>query len=592
MIRLETLLSDLLDVKDIVDSQDKKLMQAYLRLHDTGYDPIKGAPSLNLKELSDIAKLTELIVGANKNDINIYTNFALGYISVSGGLREQFDLLRFGKGHVTNIELKHDLPKGGLKAIERQMRRHRLYLSVLNGYTVDVCCFVNGLTPEIYHLDADNAIEKTNVQTVLTMLEKTQTEPYQVQPIDLSDMIVSPYVNPEAFAKHKYFLTEEQYHTRDKIVNSDRDKIVVTGGAGTGKTLVLMDAARKFKKQGKSVLVIFCAPMNNYKAISEGLNINIRPIGSLEIEDISKLKEDVILVDESQRIYQKKMDALLKLSGRKIIFSIDMNQTLHEKENDITFHVDYKNSPDFLYLSLKDKIRYDPSLSSFIKRLLKYNSSHVHPYYYEKVRLHYTPSKEKAEQYIQQKIDEGFTSIEPTPYVTKETGRTKREKICPRSFDVHQAIGREYDKVLVVIDSYYSWSEVGVSGNYPKFYPYIQMNELFEALTRVRKELLIVVVDNPDMYTYVQQILTWKDDKERASYKETVKTDKSLKALGETLSKNPDLEIQLKDMASHIDELTKRADSDPTIILRKIKAILKARRRKEILQAQGGTYES
>lgn len=71
-----------------------------------------------------------------------------------------------------------------------------------------------------------------------------------------------------------------------------------------------------------------------------------------------------------------------------------------------------------------------------------------------------------------------------------------------------------------------------------------------------------------------------------------MKTDKSLKALGETLSKNPDLEIQLKDMASHIDELTKRADSDPTIILRKIKAILKARRRKEILQAQGGTHES
>ncbi|MEN2325996.1 UvrD-helicase domain-containing protein [Lacticaseibacillus paracasei] len=111
------------------------------------------------------------------------------------------------------------------------------------------------------------------------MLEKTQEGPHQVQPIDLSDMIVSPYVNPEAFAKHKYFLTEEQYHTRDSIVNSDKERIVMTGGAGTGKTLVLMDAARTFINQKKmpkeSVLVIFCAPMDNYEMISNDLGINV-----------------------------------------------------------------------------------------------------------------------------------------------------------------------------------------------------------------------------------------------------------------------------------------------------------------------------
>ncbi|EPC40681.1 hypothetical protein Lpp229_11464, partial [Lacticaseibacillus paracasei subsp. paracasei Lpp229] len=247
-------------------------------------------------------------------------------------------------------------------------------LSVLAGYTVDVCCFVNGQTPAIYCLNADNSIEQTSLQTVLTMLEKTQEGPHQVQPIDLSDMIVSPYVNPEAFAKHKYFLTEEQYHTRDSIVNSDKERIVMTGGAGTGKTLVLMDAARTFINQKKmpkeSVLVIFCAPMDNYEMISNDLGINVRPIASLSIDDIRKLKQDVIFVDEAQRIYQEKMDALLSLSGRKEIFSIDKKQTLHKKENDLSFHVDYENAPEFLYLPLTDKIRYDPSLNSFIRRLL------------------------------------------------------------------------------------------------------------------------------------------------------------------------------------------------------------------------------
>lgn len=581
MIRLGILLSNLLDVKDIADSGDQGLMEAYLRLHDTGYDPIKEAKSLTVEELFDVAKLTELIADEIQDNPNLYTDYALGYVSVSGGLREQFDILRFGKGHVTNIELKHTMPNGGLKTVERQLRRHRLYLSVLAGYTVDVCCFVNGQTPAIYCLNADNSIEQTSLQTVLTMLEKTQEGPHQVQPIDLSDMIVSPYVNPEAFAKHKYFLTEEQYHTRDSIVNSDKERIVMTGGAGTGKTLVLMDAARTFINQKKmpkeSVLVIFCAPMDNYEMISNDLGINVRPIASLSIDDIRKLKQDVIFVDEAQRIYQEKMDALLSLSGRKEIFSIDKKQTLHKKENDLSFHVDYENAPEFLYLPLTDKIRYDPSLNSFIRRLLENKSSNVHPYYYEKVRLHYTPSREKAKDYIHKKIDEGYTSIEPTQYVTKKTKQTKRRKISLESIDVHQAIGREYDKVLVVIDNYYSHADGGIFGKYNKYYPYIQVAELFEALTRVRKELLIVVVDNPDMYAYVQQILTWKDDKERTMYETTVKSDKSLQALGKALEKNPDLELQLQNMTSQIAELSKKTNSETAIVLRKIKAILKKR---------------
>lgn len=84
-------------------------MEAYLRLHDTGYDPIKEAKSLTVEELFDVAKLTELIADEIQDNPNLYTDYALGYVSVSGGLREQFDILRFGKGHVTNIELKHTM---------------------------------------------------------------------------------------------------------------------------------------------------------------------------------------------------------------------------------------------------------------------------------------------------------------------------------------------------------------------------------------------------------------------------------------------------------------------------------------------------
>ncbi|WP_261913498.1 hypothetical protein [Lacticaseibacillus paracasei] len=85
------------------------------------------------------------------------------------------------------------------------------------------------------------------------------------------------------------------------------------------------------------------------------------------------------------------------------------------------------------------------------------------------------------------------------------------------------------------------------------------------------------MVDNPDMYAYVQQILTWKDDKERTMYETTVKSDKSLQALGKALEKNPDLELQLQNMTSQIAELSKKTNSETAIVLRKIKAILKKR---------------
>ena len=45
------------------------------------------------------------------------------------------------------------------------------------------------------------------------------------------------------------------------------------------------------------------------------------------------------------------------------------------------------------------------------------------------------------------------------------------------------------------------------------YYPYIEGSCIFEALTRVKENLLIVVISNPSLYKTIQEILTWKADK-------------------------------------------------------------------------------
>lgn len=45
------------------------------------------------------------------------------------------------------------------------------------------------------------------------------------------------------------------------------------------------------------------------------------------------------------------------------------------------------------------------------------------------------------------------------------------------------------------------------------FYPYLETSLLFEGLSRVRKELLLVVINNLPLYEEILCILSWKEDK-------------------------------------------------------------------------------
>lgn len=79
---------------------------------------------------------------------------------------------------------------------------------------------------------------------------------------------------------------------------SRNDRLLVAGGAGTGKSLVLIEAAKQERDRGKSVLVTFRSPSLSdfFERYLDGTEIEVRPFDALEPER----RYDVVLVDEAQ----------------------------------------------------------------------------------------------------------------------------------------------------------------------------------------------------------------------------------------------------------------------------------------------------
>lgn len=103
-------------------------------------------------------------------------------------------------------------------------------------------------------------------------------------------------------------LTEEQYDFLDTITANPR--VLCTGGAGTGKTFLLVEAARRLAAQGQDVLVTCFSPLlaGHLSGILRNEHVRVIPYGEL-----ASLNEpcDVLLIDEGQDIMS--LDSLIEV---------------------------------------------------------------------------------------------------------------------------------------------------------------------------------------------------------------------------------------------------------------------------------------
>ncbi|QPH99830.1 DUF2075 domain-containing protein [Campylobacter concisus] len=490
----------------IFDSKNKDLCRSLFKLVDGSFS-FKQNKGMSDSEVESICSFF-MEISSHLSHMQKEGYFISTLIET--GIREEFDILRFSDKSVLNIEVKREPPKNGISAIKDQLIRHNCLLRLLNKDIV-ICAYI-AKTKQIYLLE-DNELKDIDFLDLSKMIPEDYVIKNELLSIDQSSLIISPYSQPQEFKNHKYFLTSEQNQRKNDILKTDYKKICLAGGPGTGKSLLLMDLAREYILKGNKVLIVFCALIPEYESLSNELGITIVPIKGIIIDNLKPY--DVILIDEAQRLYENQFKQLINLSNKMIVFSTDHQQTLHRSEKTLNVEEKLKDRSDVLHIRLKNKIRTNIFMASFISKFLNTKTSKAEPYDYDKVQVVYFSNKNDAMLYIKEKYSmEHYVSIELTEYTTKSFGSLKREKVYTNSRSTHSVIGREYENVLVVLDKHFKYSEEGkLVSTYNEYYPYDEHSCIFEALTRVKSNLLLVVIDNPELFIQIQKILSWKNDK-------------------------------------------------------------------------------
>lgn len=435
-------------------------------------------------------------------------------------INQEFDLLKFTQDTTLNIELKSKYPEDGKQKLVDTLKRQN---HILLNCTKNVINYLYILSDEkLYKFVRKSNEEYELLESEFSSLIQDIPSEYidynKLEKISREDLIISPYSDPEKFVKRLYYLNQNQTMIVSKILkNESKSKNVIIGGAGTGKSLLLFDLGNKLINQGKKVILVFCGKLENCSELSRINKFLISDIKTIS-DNFKQLEEyDVVLFDEFQRIREEQFKNLVNLDVELMVYSVDKNQALHPTEIFLNIEEKLKNDSSVNEYFLGEKIRQNNEMSWFIRKLLNPTDRKSQPANYNKVNVKYFDEEKSAIEYIEYKCEfDFFTVIELTEYRTKISGKKQRKKLLSISKNTHEVIGKEYDNVIVIFDEYISFDEKNANliSNYKESsdysnYPYDENRCYFEALSRVKNKLEIVIINNIELYKEVLEILNW-----------------------------------------------------------------------------------
>jgi len=443
----------------------------------------------------------------HSEELDILDGFYVGY--TINQISKEFDLLRFGKNSVINIELKRENTG---ERIRKQLSKNKYYLSFLGKEVYSFTYVVND--NKLFYLNDSEILTETDFPFLVSKLNGQIFE--YIEDIDTlfdpSNYLVSPFNSTEAFITGRYFLTDHQETIKSNILNLSKEAgpcfISIQGSAGTGKTLLTYDIAKEYINNSKNVLIFHCGSLNNgHKKLLEDYSWSIAPIKHLESYDLSRY--DLIIIDEAQRIYKQQLEKFLtniKASNAKCIFSYDYQQCLASWEinRNIPQYIAEQVSPHIFKLT--EKIRTNREIASFIKNLFDLSKRNPNQKYCN-VNVHYFSNAYDAKEYIEILKNQGWKAINYTPSMYNSYPYDKYEIRFEDT--AHKVIGQEYDNVIAVLDQYFYYNEAGKlsTRGWPTKPYYHPTKMLFQIVTRARKKLCLIIIKNEAVLNQILKIL-------------------------------------------------------------------------------------
>ena len=489
----------------------------------------------------------------------VTNNFLFGYEFER--INQEFDLLKAvetpyvesKQNFIINIELKKSIKKS--RCLKRQLRTHRFYFNrvgiedsnmYLFGYCEDKKQFFE------YKVKSDGVEEFSEISSarVFEVLNKFYT--YKYFDIDttfkVDNILISPLNDWKDFVDENYLLTKNQEQVKSQILSAKEKKILrVTGSAGSGKTLVLYDVVRTLAQEGKKIIVIPChTKIEAHSKLAEHLKFEAIGVGSMNHRNTDLSQANYIFVDEAQRMSKKQIDRIVSEfqhgNLEKVIFFYDELQWLKSGERYISDYLKTVEPHNSMDLQLKGSVRSNYFLtlfsmnllhstgnySSIMSQRLKYIFDDFKKYNVKVenlVNIYYFDNYQNARVFMSNSAQTmGSTPIYFTPSTNGIHGGPRvyydnpfDDGIVDSEKNPHKYMGQEFDSVTVPIDSKFSYDNNGdlVVNELCNISDPVQM--LYEMVTRARRELNIVVIDNFPLFEKLEQI---KSDTEKTFVKE------------------------------------------------------------------------
>jgi len=349
------------------------LVQAYSSLDLSEYDTYNKYYGVDIKN-NEVEDLKQLVIKMYEvlPYVNIFNAFYIGYKIQH--ISKEFDLLRFGENYILNVELKNSSTE---EKVKKQLLRNKYYLSHIKKIVHNFSFIVQ--TNTLYKLGVNNELEIVDFGLLTQLL--TNQRLLKIDSPDVlfnpSDYLVSPFNSTDKFTNNQYFLTGQQEDIKNKVFNilskNVHAFISITGGPGTGKTLLTYDIVKWVKEQ-KRTLVVHCGNLNEGHNRLNQLGWNIIPIKNFKHHDLTGY--DLVVIDETQRIYENQIDKLVidaKASNTVFILSYDKQQTLSSTESRLDIEGKINVIGGVSKFKLTDKIRTNKEVASFIKLRPQYN---------------------------------------------------------------------------------------------------------------------------------------------------------------------------------------------------------------------------
>lgn len=381
----------LISLDDLVKLQDdSELSESYVKY----LCGLEKEYKYRHQEILDICALIERV----SVTVDKYKGFIYGYVVPQ--LNKEFDLIKISKTVCLNIELKSQMiPED---RVERQLKQNYHYLKLLDR-ELHLFTFVSS-TGKVYTLNENQKLKESSFEILSAEINSfVAYESINLDKIfEPKNILVSPLNTPERFLDGDYLLTQHQEKIKKDILqkidtNAQNHFFGVTGGPGTGKTLLIYDLAMELSKTKKVLLIHSGILCDGHKKLNDKLeNVNIIPARDLNKDSFENV--EVLIIDEAQRLYFKSLKLVKSQVVQKdmiCFFSYDPKQRLAKSEIDSETTEKIQQLSEENTFKLTTKIRTNKELALFITCLFDF-SKFKEEYRFPNVKVIYEPNQMNA----------------------------------------------------------------------------------------------------------------------------------------------------------------------------------------------------